>query len=61
MQTFVRPLLDYADMICDKPCNESFKGKHEAVKYNPCLAITSAIRGTSRGRHLEIGCSGVYL
>ena len=48
-------------MIYDKPCNESFKGKHEAVKYNACLAITSAIRGTSRERHLETGCSGVYL
>ena len=54
--TFVRPLLDYADIIYDKPCNESFKGKLEAVQYNACLAITGAIRGTSR-EHLycELG------
>ena len=27
----VRPILDYADIIYDKPCNESFKGKLEIV------------------------------
>ena len=36
---FVRPLLDYADIIYDKRCNETFKGKLEAVQYNTCLAI----------------------
>ena len=47
-KSFVRPLLDYADIIYDKPCNETFKEKLEAVQYNSCLAIAGAIRGTSR-------------
>ena len=41
---FVRPLLDYADIISDKRCNETFKEKLEAVQYNACLAITDATR-----------------
>ena len=49
-KSFARPLLDYADIIYDKPCNETFKGKLEAVQYNACLAITGTIRGTSRER-----------
>ena len=53
---FVRPLLDYADIIYDKPCNGTFKGKLEAVQYNACLAITGAIKGTSRERlYRELG------
>ena len=53
---FVRPLLDYAYIIYDKPCNELFNGKLEAVQYNVCLAITGAIRGTSRERlYRELG------
>ena len=55
-KSFVRPLLDYADIIYDKPYNESFKEKLEAVQYNACLAITGAIRGTSRERlYRELG------
>ena len=46
-KSFVRPLLDYADIIYDKPCNELFKGKLAAVQYNACLGIRE-IRETSR-------------
>ena len=49
-KSFVRPLLNYADIIYDKTYNESFKEKIEAVQYNACLAITVAIRGTFRER-----------
>ena len=42
-KSVVRPLLDYADIIHDKPCNESFKGTFEAVQYNTYLAITGAM------------------
>ena len=52
-KSFDRPLLDYADMICDRPCDELFKVKLEAVQYNACL--------TSRKRLLETGCSGMHL
>ena len=49
-ESFVRPLLDYADIIYDKPYNESLKEKLEAGQYNACLAVTVAIRGTFRER-----------
>ena len=49
-KSFVRPLLDYADIIYDKPYNELFKEKLEPVQYNACLAITGTIRGTSHER-----------
>ena len=39
-KSFVRPLLDYADIIYDKPVNESFKRKLQAVQYNASLVIT---------------------
>ena len=46
----------YVDFICDKSCNEMFKGKPEVVHYNACLAITGTIRETSRGRlYSELG------
>ena len=55
-KSFVRPLLDYADIIYDKPYSESFKEKLEAVQYNAFLAITGAIRRTSRERlYHELG------
>ena len=45
---FVRPFLDFVDIIYDKSYTELFKGKLEAFQYNICLAITVAIRGTFR-------------
>ena len=47
-KAFVRPHLDYADIIYDKPDNESLKDWVEKVQYNAALAITGTIRGTSR-------------
>ena len=55
-KSFVRRLLDYADIIYDESCNETFKRKLEAVHYNAWLAITGAIKGTSRERlYRELG------
>ena len=48
-KSFVRPHLDYADVIYDQPLNESFSQKLESYQYNAALAITGAIRGTSQG------------
>ena len=45
---FVRPILDYADIIYDKSLTESFKDKLEMVQYNAELVITGAVKGTSR-------------
>ena len=47
-KTFVRPSLDYADIIHDKSLTESFKDKLEMVHYNTALAITGAFKDTSR-------------
>ena len=52
----VRPNLDYADIIYDKPFNESFKRKIEMVQYQAALVITGAIKETSRDRlYQELG------
>ena len=47
-KAFVRPYLDYGDVLYDQAFNNSFLGKMESIEYNACLAITGAIRGTSR-------------
>ena len=54
--SFLRPHLDNGDIIYDKPNNESFKIKIENIQYKACIAITSAIQGTSRERlYQELG------
>ena len=44
-KSFVRPHLDYDDILYDQPDNKSFCQKIETVQYNAALAITSAIKG----------------
>ena len=46
-KAFLRPLIDYGDIIYDQPQNESFCEKIEAVQYKATLAITGTIQGTS--------------
>ena len=43
-KSFVRPNLDYADIIHDKPFNKSFKTKIKMVQHLAALAITGAIK-----------------
>ena len=45
---FVRTHLDYGEIIYDQVFNNSFHQKIESLQYNAVLAITGAIRGTSR-------------
>ena len=55
-KTFVRLILDYADIIYDKPLTESFKDKLKMVQYNAALVITGAIKVTSRDHiYRELG------
>ena len=55
-KSFIRPHLDYADVIYDQPNNESFCDKIESIQYNAAIAITGAIRGTSKERlYKELG------
>ena len=57
-KSFIRPHLDYGDIIYDQVYNASFYQKLELLQYNACLAIIGAIRDTSREKlckelHLE--------
>lgn len=55
-KSFVRPHLDYGDIIYDRPHNDAFCTMIESVQYNAALAITRAIKGTSRERlYQELG------
>ena len=47
-KSFVRPHLDYGDILYDKPNSGNFQKKLEKVQHIACLAITGAIQGTSR-------------
>ena len=47
-ESFIRPHLDYGGMIYDQSFNMSFQQKMETIQYNAALAITAAIRGSSR-------------
>ena len=55
-KSFVRPHLDYDDIIYEQPNNETFTQKIERIQYNPALAITGAIKGTSPSKlYCELG------
>ena len=55
-KSFVRPYLDFGDIIYDKASIGSFQQKLESIEYNATLAITGAIKGTSREKiYSELG------
>ena len=55
-KAFVRPHLDYGDILYDQARNESFHLKLECIQYNACLAITGAMHGSSREKlYQELG------
>ena len=55
-KTFVRSHLDFADIIYNKPFNDSFKEKLEKFQYSAAPIITGAIKGTSLERlYQELG------
>ena len=55
-KSFVRPHLDYGDVIYDQPNNDLFCQRIESVQYNAALAITGAIKGSSKERlYQELG------
>ena len=61
-KAFVRPYLDYGDILYDQAYNMSFHHKLESVQYNACLAITGAIRGTSKEKlYQELGLESLQL
>ena len=61
-KAFIRPHLDYGDILYDQAYNMSFHQKLESIQYNACLAITGAIRGTSKEKlYQEIGLESLQL
>ena len=47
-KSFIRPHLDYGDVIYDQPHNESLTNRIESVQYKAVLAMTGTIQGSSR-------------
>ena len=61
-KSFIRPHLDYGDVLYDQAFSNSFHTKVESIQYNACLAITEAIRGTSREKiYQELGLESLQL
>ena len=55
-KSFIRPRLDYGDIVYDQPNNSYLSEKIESLQYNAALAITSAIKGSSREKlYQELG------
>ena len=52
-KSFIRSHLGYGDIINDQVYNVSFHQKIESIQYNAALAITGAIRGTSKREALS--------
>ena len=47
-KSFVRPHLNYGDILYDQPNNKSFCQKIQTVQYNAALTITGAIKDISQ-------------
>ena len=47
-KSFIRPHMDYRDIIYNQAYNASFHWKLELIQYNVALAIAGAILGTSK-------------
>ena len=55
-KSFIRSQLEYADVIYDQPSYDSFSDRLESIQYNSALAITGAVRGTSKEKiYNELG------
>ena len=55
-KAFVRPHLDYGDLLYDQAYNASFHQKLEKIRYSACIAITGAIRSLSKEKiYQELG------
>ena len=55
-KAFIRPHMDYGDVLYDQVFNNSFNEKLESFQYNACLALTGATRSTSKEKiYQELG------
>ena len=54
--SFIRPYLDYGEIIYDQAYNASFQRKLESIQHNATLAITGGIQRTSKEKlYQELG------
>ena len=61
-RSFIRLHLDYSDIIYDQAYNLSFHQKLELIQYNAALALTRAIRGSSKEKLCqELGLESLQL
>ena len=61
-KVFVRPYLDYGDILYDQAYIMSYYHKLETIQYNVCLAINGAIRSISKETlYQELGLESLYL
>ena len=59
-KSFIRPHLDYGDMIYDRAYNALFHQNIESIHYNAALEITGAVRETSREKlYQELGFESI--
>ena len=47
-KSFIRPYLNYGDIIYDKTSHELFKNKIKNIQYKACIAITGTIQERSQ-------------
>ena len=47
-KSFIRPHLDYGDIVYDQPNKSSLSENIESLRYNAALAKTGAIKGSSK-------------
>ena len=61
-KAFVRPHLDYGDILYGQAFNLSFQQKLGFLQFRPCLAITDVMRRTSREKiYEELGLESLQL
>ena len=61
-KTFVRAHPDYGDVIYDEVYNASFYHKLEFIQYSACLAITGAIRDSSKEKLCQkLGLNSLHI
>ena len=53
LKAFLRPHLDYGDILYDQVFSISFHDGLKSIQYNACLAITGAIRRTSTENYIK--------
>ena len=59
---FIKPHLDCGNILYDQTLNNSFPEKLELIQYNAALAITGAIRGSSKEKfYQELGFESLLL